>query len=61
MKPFTVISALVFFVVAAAHAYRVYTGMAVTVGGHDVSMMVSWVGAAVAALLGIMLLAESRR
>jgi hypothetical protein len=61
MKPFTTIAALVFFVVAAAHAYRIYAGLAVHVGGHDVPMTLSWVGAVVSALLGIMLLAESRR
>jgi hypothetical protein len=61
MKPFTTIAALVFVVVAAAHAYRIYAGLSVVVGGHDIPMWGSWVGAGVAALLGIMLLAESRR
>jgi hypothetical protein len=61
MKPFTVIGALVFLIVAAAHAYRVYTGMAVTVGTLDIPMWVSWAGAVGAAFLGVMLLTESRR
>jgi hypothetical protein len=61
MKPFTTIAALLLLAVAAAHAYRIYAGLSVVVGGHDVSMMASWVGAAIAALLGIMLLVESRR
>jgi hypothetical protein len=60
-KPFTLIAAIVFLIVAAAHAYRIYTGFPVTVGAHDIPMMASWIGGAVAALLGIMLLVESRR
>lgn len=60
-KPFTTLGAIVFLVVAAAHAYRIYSGMAVVVGGHEISMMASWAGAAVAAVLGLMLLVESRR
>jgi len=60
MKPFTLISALVFFVVAAAHAYRIYAGLAVVVGSHDIPMWGSYAGAVVAALLGVMLLSEAR-
>ena len=61
MKFFTLVGALVFLVVAAAHAYRLYTGMSVVVGGHVVSMMVSWVGGVVALVLGLGLLFEARR
>ena len=60
-KPFTIIGAIVLLVVAAAHAYRLYAGLAVTVGGHDIPMDASWIATAVAALLGIMMLVESRR
>jgi hypothetical protein len=61
MKIFTLFGALIFLVVAAAHAYRLYTGMAVAVGGHVVPMSASWAGAAVAAILGIGMLVEARR
>lgn len=61
MKPFTTIAALLLIVVAAAHAYRLYTGMAVVVNGHDIPMWASWAGAAVAGILGLMTLVESRR
>ena len=61
MKFFTFAGALVFLVVAAAHAYRIYTGMSVTVGGHIISMSVSWVGGVVALGLGLGLLFEARR
>jgi hypothetical protein len=60
-KPFTTIGAIVFLIVAAAHAYRIYAGLAVVVGAHDIPMMVSWIAGSVAALLGIMMLVESRR
>jgi len=60
-KPFTVIAAIIFLIVAAAHAYRAYTGVTVVVDGHEVPMMASWIGGVIAALFGIMLLVESRR
>lgn len=60
-KPFTLIAAIVFLIVAAAHAYRIYTGFPVVVGAHDIPMMASWIGGGIAALLGVMLLVESRR
>ena len=60
-KPFTTLGAIVFLVVAAAHAYRIYSGLTVVVGGHEISMMVSWAGAGVTAVLGIMMLMEARR
>lgn len=61
MKPFTTIGALIFLLVAAAHAYRAYSGLAVTFDGHDVPMMASWIAAAVSGLLGLMMLMEARR
>ncbi|MGH6870361.1 MAG: hypothetical protein ACREHE_02540 [Rhizomicrobium sp.] len=61
MKPFTIIAAIIFLAVAAVHAWRAYAGWAVTVGGHDIPMMGSYVAAVVAALLGVMLISESRR
>jgi hypothetical protein len=60
-KPFTTIAAIVFFVVAAVHLYRIFAGLSVAIGSLAVPMWGSWLGAAVAALLGIMLLSESRR
>jgi hypothetical protein len=60
-KPFTTIGAIVFLAVAVAHAYRIYAGLSVVVGSHDIPMMASWAGAAVSALLAAGLFAESRR
>jgi len=61
MKVFSILGALVFLVVAVAHAYRLYAGMSVDVGGHIIPMSVSWLGAGVAAILGLGLFYESRR
>jgi hypothetical protein len=61
MKPFTLIAAVIFLMVAAAHIYRAATGLTVVIDGHDIPMAVSWVAAAVSALIGVMLFAESRR
>jgi hypothetical protein len=59
-KPFTAIAAVVFLAVAAAHAYRIYANLGVTLGHHDVPMSVSWAGGVIAALLAVMLLVERR-
>jgi hypothetical protein len=61
MKPFTLLAALVFLVVAAAHAYRVYMGWAITAGPYDVPMWVSYGGVAVSLILAAMLFGEARR
>lgn len=61
MKPFTMIGAVIFLMVAAAHVYRAYAGLPVAVSGHDIPVMASWIAGAVSALLGIMLFVESRR
>ena len=64
MKSFVVVlSALLFLLIAAAHAYRAYAGIPVLVGpmaGHAVAyalpIMASWICAGVTALLGLLLL-----
>lgn len=56
-----VVSALLFLVIAAAHAYRAYAGIEVTVAHHLVPIMCSWACAGVTGLLGILLLAFARK
>ena len=58
MKPFTLISALLLLLVAAAHAYRAYAGLDFSFGTMHAPIMASWVIAAVTAILGIMLFVE---
>ena len=60
-KPFTMVAAIVFFIVAAIHVYRGLTGFPLIVGAHVIPVMLSWVVAFVSGLLGIMLIAEARR
>jgi len=60
-RPFTLIAALLFLLIALVHIYRLVAGFPVTIGGSAVPMAVSWAGAIVAGLLGVMLLRESRR
>ena len=61
MKPFTTIAALLFVVVAAAHAYRLYEGWPVSVNGQMFPMWGSYVAIAIPGILAIMLFMEARR
>jgi len=60
-KPFTTIAAVLFLIIAGVHVYRLATGFEVTIAGSPVSMVVSWIGAVVGLVLGVMLLSEARR
>jgi hypothetical protein len=61
MKPFTLLAALVFLTVAAAHAYRVYMHWAVTIGPYDVPVWASYAAVVVPVILAAMLFSEARR
>jgi hypothetical protein len=50
---YSVVSALIFTVVAITHLVRIIRGWSVVVGPYNVSMNVSWAGLVVAALLAI--------
>lgn len=60
MKPFTTIAALLFLLVAAAHAYRLSVGWAIAAGPYDIPMWVSYGGVIVPLILAIMLFREAR-
>ncbi len=60
-KPFTLIAAAIFALMALAHAYRLATGCEVVVNGTVVPLWVSWVGLVVAAGLAVMVWREARR
>ena len=60
-KPFTLIAALLFAIMAVAHVYRLATGFQITIGTHSIPIGVSWVATALLALLAIMLFREARR
>lgn len=59
-RPFTLIAALIFAVMALVHVYRLYRQAPVVIGSHDIPMWCSYVGIVVAGLLAVMLYRESR-
>jgi hypothetical protein len=61
MRPFTLIAAIIFGVMALVHIYRLLTDFQITVGSHAVPMWVSIVAIAVTGILSIGLFSESRR
>jgi hypothetical protein len=61
MKPFTLIAAIVFGLIALLHAYRIATHFQVIVGSHTIAQEISWIGVIVAAVLSYGLLREARR
>ena len=60
-KPFTLIAAVLFALMAALHVYRLTTHFQVIVGSHTISQSVSWIAVALLALMSFMLFKESRR
>ncbi len=60
-KPFTLIAAVLFAIMALLHVYRLATHFQVIIGSHTVPQEASWIGVAVLGLLSIMLFRESRR
>lgn len=60
-RPFTMIAALLFALLALLHAYRLATRFQVIVGDHIIAQAVSWVGVIVAAVLSYGLFREARR
>ncbi len=60
-KPFTLIAALLFLIIMAVHLYRLAVGLEVVTGRAVVPQTASWLGAAIAGLLGVMLIIEARR
>ena len=60
-RPFTLIAAVIFGLIALLHAYRLATHFQVILGSHTIAEVVSWVGVIVAAVLCYGLLREARR
>lgn len=61
MKPFTMIAAIIFGLMALLHVYRLITHFQVIVGSHTIPYEISWVGLAITALLSWGLFREARR
>ena len=60
-KPFTLIAAAIFGLMALLHVYRLFTHFQVIVGNHTIPQGVSWIALIVTAGLSWMLLREARR
>ncbi|MDE2113050.1 MAG: hypothetical protein KGJ79_18085 [Alphaproteobacteria bacterium] len=58
MKLVTVLAAALLLTIAAAHGYRAYTDLEITVAHHVVPIWASWVCAGVLGFLGLMLLVQ---
>lgn len=60
-KPFTTVAAVLLLIVALAQATRAFLGVEVLIGGYSVPIVASWIAAAVAGLISVMLFSEARR
>lgn len=60
-KPFTLIAAVIFGLMALLHVYRLMTHFQVIVGTHTIPQYVSWIAIIVTGLLSYGLFREARR
>ena len=60
-KPFTLIAAVIFGLMALLHVYRLFTHFQVIVGSHTIPQAVSWIALVVTAGLSWMLFREAHR
>ena len=60
-KPFTLIAAVIFALMALVHIYRIATDFQIIVGTHTLPMTVSYIGVVATGILAVMLYAESQR
>ena len=60
-KPFTLLAAAIFLLMALIHVYRLATGFQIIAGSHSMPMAVSWIAIVLTGLLAVMLYRESQR
>ena len=60
-RPFTLIAAVLFALMAVVHVYRLATDFQIIVGTHSMPISASWVAVAFLGLMSFMLFKESRR
>jgi hypothetical protein len=60
-KPFTMLAALIFLVMAVAHAYRLVTHFQIVLGSHTIALAISWVAVLVTLVMAWGLYREARR
>lgn len=59
-RPFTLLAALIFALMALIHAYRLFTDFQIVLGSHVIPMWVSYFGIIIPGLFAVMLYRESR-
>lgn len=60
-RPFTLIAAIIFGLMAVLHVYRLFTHFQVIVGSHVIAESVSWIAILVTGGLSWMLFREAKR
>ena len=60
-RPFTLLAAAIFLVMALIHVYRLVTHFQIIAGNHSMPMAVSWIAIVLTGLLAVMLYRESQR
>ena len=60
-KPFTIATAGLLMAVMVAHIYRLFSGVTVVLGTHQVPMWASAMGALTTALLAVMICVEAKK
>jgi len=60
-RPFTMIAAIIFALMALIHAYRLATHFQVVMGSHEIPQWASWFGLLIPAVLAWGLWKESKR
>ena len=60
-RPFTLLAAAMFLVMALVHLYRIVTHFQIIAGSHTMPMAVSWIAIVITGLLAVMLYRESQR
>lgn len=60
-RPFTLLAAVIFALMALVHLYRIVTHFQIILGSHVIPMTASWIAIAITGLLAVMLYRESQR
>ncbi len=60
-RPFTLLAAVIFALMALVHLYRIVTHFQIILGSHTVPMSASWIAIAITGLLAVLLYRESQR
>ena len=60
MRPFAMIAAAIFLLMALVHLYRIVVGFSIRVGNVEIAQSVSWIALVVTLVLAVGLFREAR-